>query len=103
MEMTVFEKVKFNSDGTYHQVVNEMCRQDLKWGEQNHDPSKWMAILMEEVGEAAKEGLEIEAGDPLDFAGAFKVELIQAAAVIFQIIEAMDRKMPIWIKDRLYN
>ncbi len=32
-------------------VDNERNRQDAKWGEQNHEPSKWVAILGEEFGE----------------------------------------------------
>lgn len=36
-------------------VMAERRRQDEKWGKQHHDPTVWMAILMEEVGEAAAE------------------------------------------------
>ena len=34
-------------------VVAERDRQDAKWGEQNHNPPVWLAILTEEVGELA--------------------------------------------------
>lgn len=37
------------------QVFEERQRQDRKWGRQHHTPAEWMAILMEEVGEAAGE------------------------------------------------
>ncbi len=33
------------------QVDIERIRQDRKWGEQNHRPSIWFAIMMEEAGE----------------------------------------------------
>lgn len=41
-------------------VTNERLRQDQKWGAQHHDPAVWIAILMEEVGEAAEELMETE-------------------------------------------
>lgn len=36
----------------------ERLRQDKKWGEQNHMPDKWMAILGEEYGEVCRATLE---------------------------------------------
>lgn len=36
----------------------ERNAQDEKWGPQHHSDEKWLAILMEEVGEAAKAILE---------------------------------------------
>ena len=39
-------------------VKHERGFQENKWGPQNHSREKWMTILMEEVGEAAKEILE---------------------------------------------
>jgi len=36
-------------------VAGERIKQDLKWGEQNHDPLEWYAILGEEFGEVGKE------------------------------------------------
>jgi len=32
-------------------VAAERERQDIEWGEQNHLPGDWLAILVEEVGE----------------------------------------------------
>lgn len=37
------------------EISAERSRQDRKWGPQHHSPEVWMAILMEEVGEAADE------------------------------------------------
>jgi NTP pyrophosphatase (non-canonical NTP hydrolase) len=42
-------------DGLLANVAAERARQDAKWGEQNHHPAIWMAILLEEIGEAAKD------------------------------------------------
>ena len=33
-------------------VLREREEQDRIWGQQDHHPVEWMAILMEEVGEA---------------------------------------------------
>ena len=54
----------------------ERDRQDVKWGEQNHTPLKWLAILMEEVGELSTEMLE-------DYPAVYKMknEATQVAAV----------------------
>ena len=35
-------------------VRSERHRQDAKWGPQHHTPAEWLAILAEEVGEAAR-------------------------------------------------
>ncbi len=40
------------------EIEQERENQILKWGPQNHTPEKWLVILMEEVGEAAKDVLE---------------------------------------------
>lgn len=82
-------------------VLRERIRQDEKWGEQNHDPLAWVAILTEEVGEASKEAVNAclpfpESGArPLGFVEerlqAFRTEMVQTAAVALQIVEAMDR------------
>lgn len=42
----------------YDAIQAERQRQERKWGSQHHDPEMWLAILMEEVGEAAKACLE---------------------------------------------
>jgi hypothetical protein len=65
-------------------VKSEAMRQNKKWGEQNHDDGKWALILLEELGEAAKDMLESnpEAADK---------ELIESAAVILQWISCRRR------------
>ncbi len=69
-----------------HEVLDERINQEEKWGTQDHDPSYWMVILMEEVGEACHE----ICGKGKDYK-AHRQELIQVAAVAFAAIESLDR------------
>lgn len=66
------------------QVRAERERQDQKFGEQNHDPYKWVTIAAEELGEAAHDALEI------DYAG-YRKEMIEVAAVAICAVESIDR------------
>lgn len=45
-------------DSVMEDVRDELQAQDDKWGPQYHHPIKWITILTEEVGEAAKEALD---------------------------------------------
>ena len=84
------------------EIKQERIRQNNKWGEQNHSPIEWMAILMEEVGEVSKEALEHHFKYP-NKSGEFsdeiqesrmenyREELIQVAAVASQMVECYDR------------
>ena len=74
-------------------VINERERQEKKWGEQNHDPITWVAILMEEVGELAQAAIETkfnEFGDP-GGVESIRKEASHVAAVAIAIIECLDR------------
>ena len=90
------------------EIKNERIRQNKKFGEQNHNPVEWIAILTEEVGEASKEAVDFHFQYGLDglkqekrFAvidgiqsdriQRLRKELIQVAAVTVQIIESLDR------------
>lgn len=65
--------------GIIDQILQERKRQDLKWGTpQSYSDNYWLGILMEEVGEAAKNAIEFS--NPED-------ELIQVAAVALAWIE----------------
>jgi len=68
-------------------VLEERIRQDENWGEQNHLPERWFCILLEEVGEAAKEVLEA-GGTILVPKGRrrFREEMVQVAAVALAIV-----------------
>lgn len=71
-----------NTKAILEEVGQEREAQDLKWGEQNHRDSVWLAILTEEVGECAKAILE---GKGLTR------ELIQVAAVAVAWVESRGR------------
>jgi len=66
-------------------VLAERDRQDEKWGRdfQGRNHAFWLAILMEEIGEAARAYLEHDRGK-------LREELIQSAAVIFSWLEFFD-------------
>lgn len=65
-------------------IVQERARQDEKWGEQNHEPVVWSAILTEECGEVARAALEKDGA-------AYVKELVQVAAVAVAAIESIVR------------
>jgi len=67
-----------------NKIIQERKMQDDKWGEQNHDVYKWLAILGEEVGEANKAALEDSKNDLIN-------ELIQIGAVTVAMIESLKR------------
>ena len=64
-EMTVYSPRDLKTDAILDEVERERHKQEGKWGPQHHDPSVWLAILMEEVGEAAQAWLQAtyEGGD----------------------------------------
>lgn len=64
----------------YQAVLRERAYQYAKWGKQEHSPEKWLTILMEEVGEAAKGSFENDLAE-------FRKELVQVIAVAFAILE----------------
>ena len=65
-------------------ILEERQRQDLKWGEQNHNIYKWLAILGEEIGEVNKAALEDNYDEVID-------ELVQIGAVAIAMIESLER------------
>ena len=98
------DQVRFDTSGykpfilgqpsdVYFEVAQERNRQHDKWGQQNHHPLEWLAILGEEVGEACKAACEA------NFAGYhrtgdyshYRAELVQVAAVAIAMIESYDR------------
>ena len=84
-------KDKQRQEEIFNKVFEERKNQDAKWGEQNHEPYKWMAILGEEVGESNKAVLENDFGNgSLDD---YRKEMIQVAAVAIAAIESFDRNL----------
>jgi len=95
-------------DKILEEIKKERWRQNAKFGEQNHNPVEWIAILSEEVGEASKEAVDfhfqygldglrkekrfsIMAGIQQDRIQRLRKELIQVAAVAVSILESIDR------------
>jgi len=66
-------------------ILYERARQDAKWGEQNHDPLYWLAILGEEVGEACKGCIESNLEK-------YRDEMVHVAAVALAAVESFDRQ-----------
>jgi len=67
-----------------HDVLDERDRQDAKWGGQRQlSDLEWMVILVEEVGEAAKDILD-KKPDGL------KTEVTQVAAVALAWLECLE-------------
>lgn len=75
------------------EVIEERERQNKKWGQQDHTPVEWCAILGEEYGEVCKAALEahFEHKDPVKSIAEYRMELIQVAAVAIQMVECLDR------------
>lgn len=73
-------------------VLEEMNRQDIKWGgDRDQDNFVWQTILTEEVGEAAEECLSVAfAAKPEQD---LYDEVVQVAAVAIQWLENLDRKL----------
>ena len=86
-----------NRSEIFKAISNERDRQEQKWGEQNHSDLKWLAILMEEVGEVAQTILQREEKNhPTKSCNklAFKLrneELEQVAAVCIAWMEKLAR------------
>lgn len=81
------------------EVVDERISQDEKWGEQNHDPVWWSAILTEEVGEVAQAALKLRFGADYEKRLAhYREECVQVAAVAVAMIECIDRGDWQWSK-----
>ena len=72
----------------------ERNAQDEKWGEQRHSDEKWLTILLEEIGEAAKAVLE-------ENDEALLVEVVQVAAVLENWVTSRDFDNSDLIKDVL--
>lgn len=77
-------------------IRQERKRQDANWGEQNHDPVVWMAILGEEFGELCQAVNEthFDNGPEERAKGGYenmRREAIQVAAVAVGFLECLDR------------
>lgn len=84
-------------------VEYERTQQDNKWGNQHRTPELWTAIEAEELGEAAKAGLDYNAVINRPQVGPLPVQIaaqemleewIQVAAVAFAAIEDIAEHWP---------
>lgn len=67
------------------QILEERNNQDAKWGVQNHNDLYWLGILVEEIGELAREIIEGNSSRA-------SRELTQIAAVALAWMECKYRK-----------
>lgn len=68
----------------------ERQKQDMKWGQQNHEMSDWYVILGEEFGEVGKAIGEYKLQHIVPITE-YRKELIQTAAVCVAMIQSLDR------------
>jgi len=77
------------------EVAMERRSQDEHWGEQNHNPVEWLAILGEEVGKAsqgANKAHHILGPYGSDYnQRLYRQKMINVAAVAVSAIESLDR------------
>ena len=81
-------------------ILAERYFQEMKWGEQNHDPYTYLAILLEEVGEYAQASLQTQFGGKHGGLENMRTEAVQVAAVAMAIIECLDREKYEWPKQK---
>lgn len=77
-------------------IYKELDRQQNKWGEQNHHPYKWLAILIEKIGKASEASLEAfpfkeKLNTEEYWLNKYREELIQVAAVAISAIDSLER------------
>lgn len=85
------------------EIMNERTKQDSIYGQQNHTPIEWVAILGEEFGEVSKEALDYRFYNPdqhpdvlheinkSEILLRYKNELIQVAAVSIAMLQSLHR------------
>ena len=80
----------------YGDILTEIHRQDLIWGNNDNSFADWIVILGEEYGEVCKEVFELRIADNLEDMILHKeyldTELVQVASVCFRIIEKIRNK-----------
>lgn len=77
-------------------IVKEFSRQEQKWGVQDHTPPHWIAIMTEELGEAAKASVNACLGGDdsrtkEEWLADYRTELVQLGALAVQAIACIDR------------
>lgn len=87
----IHDLLEEHSDILYD-VLNERQRQNDKFGaNRTQHPFLWNTILVEEVGEASKESLDMYfSGNPDEALSKYRKELIEVAAVAIATIQDLD-------------
>jgi hypothetical protein len=80
---------KPNARRAIMETLGERCQQQRQWGQQEHEPEMWLAILMEEVGELSQCVLHKNFGG--DREAFLREELTQVAAVAQAMLECSYR------------
>lgn len=80
---------------TIERVQQELEAIQYQWGKQNHPLSQWLSILLEEVGEVAKENNDLlyerlSDDEKILILTNLKRELVQVMAVASQMFDATD-------------
>ncbi len=91
---SMLKKTAIRRDLVFRAIIEERRRQFAKWGNQSHDDLKWLAILSEEMGEAAKAALEFQSGElSTDDYREFREELVHVAAVAVAALEDVNQRL----------
>lgn len=109
-DLEEYKKGYYKRTEIYNQIEKERLSQDSVWGAQNHNLVEWMAILMEEVGEASQVAVDYHFCNPVKYKefgdtmrreaqiadqdnrlSEYRKELIQVAALAVQMLESLDR------------
>jgi len=80
-------------DPNWAWIKAERAKQDARWGEQNHNDFRWLAILSKGIGKVAA-CIVSHINEPMTAIGAtfLKNELIQVAAVCVAWSECIERR-----------
>jgi hypothetical protein len=71
-----------------YDVMDERIAQDEMWGEQNHEPAYWVALVTAQVGDTAR-ALHASQHDLTDY----RAGLVKIAALATAAGEALDRSL----------
>ncbi|MGY2133633.1 hypothetical protein ACW9KT_15495 [Hymenobacter sp. HD11105] len=90
------ENMRFLHAPIIKDILIERVRQLNKFGPQNRPPFEWFLILSEEVGEVAKECVEMQFDDanhPRANPQAYRKELVEVAAVALAALQNFDQRL----------
>ena len=82
MTVTASEAGRLRWDSLYERVSQELERQRLKWGQQNHWADHWYLIVSEEFGEIAQALTERNADQA-------QTEIVETIACLVQLWAAI--------------